>query len=80
MKYIEIQANTEKLLSFTAEKFENKELNNDSLVQLIELSGMYLNLKTIPEYAKLHNLTYNGVKKTRKIITLFNVKFVIEND
>ena len=72
--------NTDKLLKFVSEKFENSELNNDSMVQLIELSGMYLNLKTIPEYAKLHNLTYNGVKKTRKIITLFNVKFVIEND
>jgi hypothetical protein len=49
------------------------------LVQLIELSGCYLNIETIPSYAKTHKLSYNGVKKFRDIKELFGVKFVIEN-
>jgi hypothetical protein len=72
--------NTKKLLRFVSEKFETGELDNDSLVQLIELAGAYLNIETIPNYAKRNKLSYNGVKKHRKLQTLFNVKFVIDND
>jgi hypothetical protein len=77
MKTIE---NTNKLLKFVAEKFENNEINNTSLVQLIELCGNYLNLETLPKYATRNNMSYNGVKKFRKVITLFGVKLVQEND
>jgi hypothetical protein len=75
-----ITENTTKLLKFTSEKFEKGELNNDSLVQLIELAGNYLNIESIPNYAKQNNLSYNGVKKFRTIVELFNIKFVIDND
>ena len=34
--------------------------SNTGLVQLIELAGMYLNIKTIPDYAKDQRITYNG--------------------
>ena len=54
--------------------------SNDGLVQLIELAGDYLNLKTIPDYAKFQKLSYNGVKKTRTIREIKGVKFVIDND
>jgi hypothetical protein len=54
--------------------------SNDGLVQLIELAGDYLNLQTIPDYASAKKLSYNGVKKTRRLTKLFNVKFVIDND
>lgn len=53
---------------------------NDGLVQLIELAGDYLNLQTIPDYAKARKLSYNGVKKTRVIRKIKGVKFVIDND
>jgi len=72
--------NTDKLLTFVAEKFETNELNNESLVQLVKLCGNYLNLQTIPEYAKAKNMSYNGVKKFRKVVEIFNVKFVIDNN
>ena len=62
-----------------SESFENEEIGNQDLVQLIELAGAYLNLKTIPDYAKENNMSYNGVKNNRKIISLFNVKYVIDN-
>ena len=62
-----------------SERVENGELTNDELVQLIEYIGGYLNLKTIPDYATENNLSYNGVKKFRTIVTIFNVKFVIDN-
>ena len=54
--------------------------SNDGLVQLIELAGDYLNLQTIPDYAKARKLSYNGVKKTRVIREIKGVKFVIDND
>jgi len=74
------QANTEKLCQFITEKFETDQLDNDSLVQIIEHCGSYLNLQTISEYSKKHNLSYNGAKRFRKTKRIFNVKFVIDND
>jgi hypothetical protein len=72
--------NTNKLLKFIAEKFEADELNNKSLVQIIELCGAYLNLQTISNYAKANGKSYNGVKKFRKTKQLFGVKFTIDNE
>ena len=72
--------NTKKLLNFISQKFEEDELDNESLVQIIELCGMYLNLQTISSYAKAHNLSYNGVKYFRKIVNLNGIKFVIDNE
>ena len=51
--------------------------SNEGLVQLIKLSGDYLNLMTIPEYAKVNNMSYPGVRDYRKIETIFGVRFVI---
>lgn len=59
---------------------QNNELTNEDLVQIIELAGSFLNLQTITNYAKENNISYNGVKKCRNVINLFNVKFVIDND
>jgi hypothetical protein len=75
-----IKENTSKLLNFVSEKFINDELDNESLTKLIELAGGYLNLKTIPDYAKANKMSYNGVKKARKPLTLFNTKFIIDNE
>jgi hypothetical protein len=61
------------------ETIEDGKWSNGALVQLIEQAGAYLNLSTIPDYAKRNKLSYNGVKKTRKITKIFGVKFVIEN-
>lgn len=80
MEQTKIQSNTSKLLDFVAKKFEAGELNNSSLVELIQLSGSYLNLETIPDYAKRTGMSYEGVKKGRKIIELFKCKFVIDNE
>lgn len=54
-------------------------MSNEALVQLIELSGSFLNLMTISDYAKANQLSYNGVKHNRTIVKIFNTKFVIEN-
>ena len=70
--------------SLSLQKFEESIIDgkwtNDGLVQLIEVAGDYLNLQTIPDYAKNHNLSYNGVKKTREIRNIKGIKFVIDND
>jgi hypothetical protein len=76
----ETEIKTDKLISFVAEKFEYGELNNSSLVQLIELAGNYLNLMTISDYANKHDMSYNGVKNCRQTIELFGVKLVIDNE
>jgi len=74
------QENTKKLCEFIHNKVCDNSLNNDSLVQIIELCGDYLNLKTISNYAKENELSYNGVKNNRTIKELFGAKFVIDND
>ena len=48
---METLENTNKLLNFVANKFQTGKLNNESLVKLIKLSGAFLNLQTIPDYA-----------------------------
>lgn len=77
---LKIKQNTEKLISFVEDKFIAGELDNNSLLQLFEVMGQYLNLETIPNYAKRTGLTYNGVKCTRMIKEIFGVKFVIDNE
>ena len=77
MKHTE---NTNKLKEFISKKFINDELNNDSLLQISELCGEFLNLRSIPAYAKEFNMSYNGVKNNREIITLFGNKYVIDNN
>ena len=77
---METSTNTSKVNEFIYNKFLNEELDNDSLVQIIELCGMMLNLKTISQYAKDNDLSYNGVKNNRNVVTLFGSKFVIDND
>ncbi len=72
--------NTDELKNFIAEKFEAGEINNQSLVQIIELCGQYLNLQTISDYARKNKLSYNGTKNFRTVVNLFDVKFVIDND
>jgi hypothetical protein len=75
-----IKENTQKLLYFIMAKFENNELDNDSLVQLIELSAGYLNLRTRTEYAKQRNKSYNGAKNFRRNIRIAGKAFIIDND
>jgi len=78
MKQTEI--NTNKTCDFIYDKFISDELNNDSLVQIIELCGDMLNLKTIQQYANDNNMSYNGVKKCRDVRSVFGVKLVVDNE
>lgn len=80
MKTLDITDKGKKLCDFVTEKTMQGELSNNDLVQLIEVAGAFLNLQTIPDYAKAKNLSYNGVKNHREIIEIFNVKFVIDNN
>ena len=42
-----------------------EEENINNLVQIIEQAGKKLNIKTISQYAKDNNMSYNGVKNNR---------------
>jgi hypothetical protein len=67
----------DKLEKYVYEKICEDELD---VVQLFERLNVYANLKSISQYAKDNKLSYNGVKKHRKIIKLFGCKFVADND
>jgi len=69
-----------KICDHLTERITSGELSNDNLVQIIEHIGGYLNLKTIPDYSKENNISYNGAKNFRVIKPIFGVKFVIDND
>lgn len=74
-----ISSNGQKLISFLDSKMYDGDFINNDLVQFIECVGKYLNLKTIPDYAKENNMSYNGVKKFREVKEILGVKFVIDN-
>ena len=74
-----ISSNGQKLISFLDSKMYDGDFTNNDLVQFIECVGKYLNLKTIPDYAKENNMSYNGVKKFREVKEILGVKFVIDN-
>ena len=61
--------------------YENGFVSDADLVQIIELSSIYLNLRTITNYAKANGITYNGALKrnTQKII-IDKVTFIIDNE
>lgn len=75
-----ITTNGQKLINFLDEKMHTDNFTNADLVQFIESVGRYLNIQTIPDYAKDHKMTYTGVRDHRLIQTIFNVKFVIDNN
>ena len=58
---------------------ESNTLSNDDLVQIIEVTGSYLNLATISKYALNNKISYNGAKKYRNVKKIFGVRFVIDN-
>ena len=69
----------ELVLNRLSELISNGEIDNKGLVQIIELAGGFLNLKTRSAYSKENNISYNGAKKFRENINLFGVKFIIDN-
>lgn len=77
-----VSENTIKLCNFVYDKFISGELDNDSLIELIKLSGSFLNLKTIASYSKSKGKDYNIIKRSRAFRkeVLFGVKFIIDNN
>lgn len=74
-----LSSNGSKLSTFLDEKMYDGNFINEDLVHFIEQCGKYLNLQTLPNYAKENNMSYNGVKKFREVREIFGVKFVIDN-
>ena len=79
MKNTRNQQHVNKIHEYIYTCLQKDQLNDKDLVQIIELVDNYLNLKTISEYAKEYNLSYNGVKNNRNILTLLGHKFVADN-
>ena len=77
---METVENTRKLIDFVAKNYEAGNLDDNSLVQLIELSAKYLNLQTIAEYARANKLSYNGAKNYRNHVKISGVKFIVNNE
>jgi hypothetical protein len=75
-----IAENTNKLLNFIENKFESGELDNSSLVQIFELTGMMLNVKSISDFQRDNGKSYNGVKKSKQVRKVNNIKYLIDNE
>ena len=69
----------DKILLNIYKGMENNMLSNDDLVQIIEQCGNFLNLQTVSDYARSHKISYNGAKKFRQKVCIFNTKFIIDN-
>lgn len=80
LNHIQMTDFEQNIINKIGESAQNGELSNYCMVQIIELLGGYLNLKTISDYAKSNSLSYNGAKKCRQKIDLFGVKFIVDND
>lgn len=63
-----------------SQRIEADDLSNNDMIQIIEHLGAYLNLMTISDYAKDKKISYNGAKNFRNVVTIFNTKFVIDNE
>lgn len=68
----------------TLEKFgkfiQDGNVSNKFLVEIIKVAGGFLNIKTIADYARSNNMSYQGTKTCRDVINIFNVKFTIDNN
>jgi len=56
----------------------DQEFTKQELVQIIELSAHKLDLKTISNYVKFNNISYNGAKNHRQHIIIDGKKFVCD--
>lgn len=72
-------ANIKEIENLIEEKLFKGEITALDLVQLFERLNPYTSLKTIPQYAKDNNISYNGAKKCRDVVKLFGVKFIMDN-
>lgn len=67
-----------KIEEYIFKSIQKDELDCNGLVQLTERINRYLNLKTLPNYAKNNGISYNGAKNHRQIIELFGCKFIAD--
>lgn len=70
----------ELVLNRLNELIQQGEVDNNGMVQIIELVGGFLNLKTRSAYSRENGISYNGAKKFRQNINLFGVNFIVDNN
>ena len=51
--------------------------STECLVQFFELAGQYLNVCSPAEFGRRNKLSYNGVKKCRKIRVINKIKYLV---
>lgn len=66
-------------------RVHNFELNLNDKISIVNTVGSFCNLQTFSDYARGQNITYNGVLERIKsgkvkVVEMFNVKFVADND
>ena len=61
------------------ESIQQGKWSNDGMVQLIKLTGDYLNPLSIQEFADSRGISYQASRKHKQTI-LFRQKFIIDND
>jgi len=49
-------------------------------VQIFELAGMMLNVKSISDFKRDNFKSYNGVKKSKQVRRVSNIKYLVDNE
>lgn len=63
------------------ENYRTGHVSDAQLVQIFEQISIFLNLKTITNYAKSNKITYNGaLKRKLRKIEVDKITFIIDND
>ena len=62
-------------------QYQDGYISDNDLVQIFEQIAVFLNLRTITNYAKANRITYNGALK-RKLnkVAIDNQTFIIDNE
>lgn len=71
---------SQEIKSLISKSTMNGDLCNDDLVQIIELCGRYLNIKTVANYARDRAISYQAATKKRNKIRIFDTAYIIDNE
>jgi hypothetical protein len=67
-------------LNKLGQSIQDGKWSNNGMVQIIELVKDFLNPITMLKYAKQKGISYNGLKKQNKAVTILGQKYIIDNE
>jgi hypothetical protein len=78
MNQVQTPRNIDNIKTLIGKTYQEGDISDYDLVQIIELCGCYLNPLTISDYARKEGISYNGAKK-HPTVNIFGIKFIFNN-